>query len=239
MLTVPQQTREPTPTPSWNIGSPASSSDRRSSRRIPHSNTFNSMGTADTNTSIEIPTGQSARSKVRLSFLKRSTSQTQQVQEAVLAPITNGNTNGSPLQVIKDVTPQKAGISTDTTPRGRGDTTTTRSRSRSKENQRHSYFHRTDKEEESSWVTSSDLHSRTDTQSRGDANSRSASTIKQKESPVRRSSSSQRPETGVSSPSTGSVGRGVSSVKKRLSLLKLGKKNSKGNLLMGGLREED
>ena len=239
MLTVPQQTRESTPTPSWNIGSPASSSDRRSSRRIPNSNTLNSMGTADTNTSIETPTGQGARAKVRLSFLKRNTSQTQQVQEAVLAPITNGNTTGSPLQVIKDVTPQKTRVSKDI-PRGRGDSTTTRSRSRSKENShRHSYFHRPDKEEESSWVTSSDLHSRTDVHSRGDMNSRSTGSVKQKETPSRRSSSSQRPENGVSSPSTGSVGRGVSSVKKRLSLLKLGKKNSKGNLLMGGLREEE
>lgn len=235
MLTIPQQTRESTPTPTWNVGSPVSS-DRRSSRKFPVSNTFGSFATTDTYSTVDTPTNQGARARGRLSFMKRNNSTAQEVQEAVLAPITNGKSTGSPLKVIKDVTPQKAMTSNDTT-RGRGDSTAARSRSDSKEN-RNSYFlnNRTDKEEEVGWVTSSDI-----SQSRN-VNGNNTTVVKQKESPsARRSSSSQRPESVENTPATGggTVGRGVSSVKKRFSMLKLGKKNSKGTLLMGGLREED
>lgn len=228
MLTIPQQTRESTPTPTWNVGSPVSS-DRRSSRKIPVSNTLGSFATSDTYTTADTPTNQGARARGRLSFMKRNNSTTQEAQEAVLAPITNGNSTGSPLKVIKDVTPQKSKQSSDTA-RGRGDSTAARSRSDSKEN-RNSFFNRTDKEEEVTWVTSSDI-----TPSRINH-----TVVQQKESPARRSSSSQRPESAGNTPVSagGTVGRGVNSVKKRLSMLKLGKKSSKGTLLMGGLREED
>lgn len=141
-------------------------------------------------------------------------------------------------------------------------TARTRSRSNSKDTttkaqNRRSYFSRTGSvaerekggDDESGWVTSSDLNSR------GGSNGVAGVS---RDGGRRRSSSSHRPDTALSYGSRGngsiskgagghggsgngvnSLNSGIGSVKKRLSLLKLGKKGSKGTLLMGGLREED
>jgi dedicator of cytokinesis protein 3 len=112
--------------------------------------------------------------------------------------------------------------------RGRGNTNDTSSeRSQSKENNRRSFFgggsvngigrgrQMSEKEEEGGeWVTSSDL-----TVASGGIG--------------RRSSSSQRPDTATS------VGSRVGSVRKRFSMLKLGKKSSKASVLVGSLTEEE
>ena len=76
-----------------------------------------------------------------------------------------------------------------------------------------------EKDEDAEWVTHSDLTS--------------ASGAGGKDGLGRRSSSSQRPDTATS------VGSRVGSVRKRLSMLKLGKKSSKASVLVGSVAEED
>jgi hypothetical protein len=172
--------------------------------------------------------------------MKRSNSSAQEAKEAVLAPITNGNTSGSPLKVIKDAAVGRKNAAAnirEPTERSKADnnTQTLHEQRKDKENlNRRSYFSKAEREkdEESGWVTTSDLNSRAEGRDRsGRDRSISGAT-------GRRSSSSQRPETATGSVVSGNGSLG-GSVRKRLSLLKLGKKSSKGNMLMGGLREED
>jgi dedicator of cytokinesis protein 3 len=207
---APQQ-REISPVPTW---SPVPSDQRES--RMPMMSGSHTNGTLATmGTSIlDTPTGKGARR--RLSFLKRSGNHPQaQAQEAVLAPITNGSVSAISTRDAKN--DKSRG-------RGRGISESERSRSGSKEN-RGSVFGvngvgrgQTDDGE---WVTQSDLTS--------------ISAAGGKEG--RRSSSSQRPETATSDGK--SVGR-VGSVRKRLSMLKLGKKSSKASVLtMSGVAEEE
>ncbi|KAH8687410.1 hypothetical protein BGZ60DRAFT_362811 [Tricladium varicosporioides] len=216
-FTFPQAQRDPTPTPSWAIASPVLS-ERRSSRMIPNSNTAGTIATQDTSILNSPSNGRN-----RLSFLKRDPNKSEPKPQGEIAQAQglalvngNGNSNGN-----------SRGILTATT-----ETSVTSNRSRSKEN-RKSFFAggqlngvgqgRDEKgggqafDEDGEWVTSSDL-----TNTSGAVNA-----------PARRSSSSQRPDT------TSSVGSKVGSVRKRLSMLKLGKKSSKASVLVGSVAEED
>jgi len=204
-----------TPTQIWSNADMISpiSSTRRNSRRIPPSNTLNTITTTSASV-LDTPTHPAAARRNRLSFLKRNNPD---AKEAVAASFTNGNTSESPLRVVQGSPPS----------RDRAESATTRTRSRSPVNgatsKRASYFSRinggTSEKEDSLWVTSSDLNSyeRSGTmRSRGNSEA-----------------------TVLSKSSAGKTGGDGGSVRKRLSLLKLGKKGSKGTLLMSGVREED
>ncbi|KAG4411743.1 hypothetical protein IFR04_015132, partial [Cadophora malorum] len=100
---------------------------------------------------------------------------------------------------------------------------------------------RGEKDEESEWVTQSDLAS----QFNGDVNGNGGGYGGK--GGGRRSSSSNRPTTAKSGGGAGSlslsrdgsVGSKVGSVRKRLSRLTLGKKSSKASVLVGSVAEED
>ncbi|KAF4617980.1 hypothetical protein G7Y89_g15009 [Cudoniella acicularis] len=216
-FTFPQAQRDPTPVPSWAIASPVLS-ERRDSRLLPNSATNGTLATQDTSI-LDSP--RNARN--RLSFLKRDPSKTEPRPQAEIAQakglaLVNGNGNGNPRGLTAALT----------------DTSISSNRSRSKENRR-SFFNggslngvgrgrdQDDKsigqafDEEGEWVTQSDL----------------TTTSGAVSVPSRRSSSSQRPDV------TSSVGSKVGSVRKRLSMLKLGKKSSKASVLVGSVAEED
>ena len=177
------------------------------------SHTNGTLATVDTSI-LDTPTGKRARS--RLSFLKRSGNQPQtQAQEAVLAPITNGSVSAISTRDAK---------SEKSRGRGRDISESEHSLSGSKENQGSMFGVndvRRSQTDDGEWVTQSDLTS--------------VSATGGKEG--RRSSSSQRPETATSDGK--SISR-VGTVRKRLSMLKLGKKSSKASVLtMSGVTEEE
>jgi dedicator of cytokinesis protein 3 len=225
------------------------SSTRRNSRRIAPSNTLNTI--TSTNTTIpETSSHPAAVRRHRLSFLKRNNPE---AKEAVATSFTNGNTPESPLRVVQG-SPNNERVTRERTP-----TTSTRTRSRSPTttpyvngvNKRASYFSRTNangngtggEKDESMWVTSSDLnslsrydHERTGTATTRRSDSRSFTRTSREGST---GNGNGRGDNLGGNGGNGSVGSGVGSVRKRLSLLKLGKKGSKGTLLMGGVREED
>ena len=207
------QTRDAmTPSPSWAIASPALSEKREIG--LPYSQTNGTIATTDT--SILDPAPQrTSRILVgnRLSFLKRTT-QPPKDKDEVLAEWPNANG------------------------RGRGNTIESDdSRERSKENRR-SFFggngvmgrgrgtltesELDEKDEDAGWVTEH-TQSELTTASGGAVGNELG----------RRSSSSQRPETASS------VGSRVGSVRKRLSMLKLGKKSSKASVLVSSVAEEE
>ena len=177
---------------------------------LPYSQTNGTIATTDTSILDPAPQRSSRIVGNRLSFLKRNT-QPPVSKDEVLAEKPNANS------------------------RGRGNTLdSSDSRERSKENRR-SFFNGNgvvvgrgrgmvkdleldEKDEDAEWVTQSDL---------------SASAGGGKEGIGRRSSSSQRPDTATS------VGSRVGSVRKRLSMLKLGKKTSKASVLVGSVAEEE
>jgi hypothetical protein len=206
------QTRDATtPSPSWAIASPALSEKRELG--LPNSQTNGTIATTDTSILDLTPQrGSTMLAGNRLSFLKRNT-QSPKEKEDVL--VEKANANG----------------------RGRGNTIESDdSRERSKENRR-SFFggngavigrgrgamkelELDEKDEDAEWVTQSDL-----TSASGGGTG--------KDGLGRRSSSSQRPDTATS------VGSRVGSVRKRLSMLKLGKKSSKASVLVGSVAEEE
>ena len=211
------QTRDATtPSPSWAIASPDLSENGigLGGMGLPNSMTNGTIATTDTSILDPAPTRNSRIGGNRLSFLKRNTQQPARQTEEPLTE--KAHTNG----------------------RGRGNTMDSEeSRERSKENRR-SFFggvgngvvtgrgrgamnevELDEKDEDAEWVTHSDLTS--------------ASGAGGKDGLGRRSSSSQRPDTATS------VGSRVGSVRKRLSMLKLGKKSSKASVLVGSVAEED
>ncbi len=199
---------------------------------IPHTDTSGTISSSV----LDTPAARAGRN--RLSFLKRHTREPSlQQHEAVLAPVINGGN-------VK----KESGLAVG---RGRGKDDSSSERSRSKEN-RKSFFSSSgglssigrgrgreisEKDEETEWVTQSDLAGAADS--------------------ARRSSSSQRPMTGKSgltkersrgeaSQRGDSISRDGSmrstvggSVRKRLSMLKLGKKSSKASVLVDSVAEED
>jgi len=201
-------------------------------------NTIAHTDTSGTISSSILDTPAARASRNRLSFLKRHTREPSlQQHEAVLAPVINGGN-------VK----KESGLAIG---RGRGKDDSSSERSRSKEN-RKSFFSSSgglgsigrgrgreisEKDEEMEWVTQSDLAGAADS--------------------ARRSSSSQRPMTGKSGLTKegsrggtsqrgdslsrdGSMGSRVGgSVRKRFSMLKLGKKSSKASVLVDSVAEED
>ncbi|KAK2627628.1 hypothetical protein QTJ16_003594 [Diplocarpon rosae] len=231
----PQHIKNPTPTPSWTIASPVlsdESNNRQESQamgRLPNSATNGTLATMDTSI-LDTPSARAGRN--RLSFLKRHTAAPSSDQSLQPPPMLNGlSLNGV---TEKDLPASRREQSQS------NDSSSTRSRSKSQsrhrnEENRRSFFGSTtglgsigrvrgsalgQKEEESEWVTQSDLAS-----------------------VARRSSSSNRPPTGKSGggPTSrdGSVGSKVGSVRRRLSRLTLGKKASKASVLVGSVAEED
>ncbi|KUJ13526.1 uncharacterized protein LY89DRAFT_737505 [Mollisia scopiformis] len=228
-FSFPQQQRDPTPTPSWAIASPVLSDGSREKRAsamlalnmnrstIPHSETNGTISSSI----LDTPAARAGARSNRLSFLKRGGgsghNREPSAQEAVLAPVINGGNVKESGVVV-----QHRGVKDD----GSSE------RSRSKEN-RKSFFgsggtlgsigrgrgrELSEKDEEADWVTQSDIAGN------------------------RRSSSSQRPKTGGTEGLSrdGSVGSRVGgSVRKRLSMLKLGKKSSKASVLVGSVAEEE
>ena len=201
-----------TPSPSWAITSPALSEKREMG--LPNSQTNGTIATTDT--SILDPAPQRASRILvgnRLSFLKRTAQ----------PPKENGDVLAETVKVNG---------------RGRGNTAESGdSGERSKESRR-SFFGGNgvtgrgrgaviesdlgEKHEDPEWITE-----------RTQSDLTSASGGGGKDGIGRRSSSSQRPET------TTSVGSRVGSVRKRLSMLKLGKKTSKASVLVSSVAEED
>lgn len=267
----PQQLRDPTPIPSWALASPVQSDgSRRDSqmmgRGIDNSNTNGTLNTQTSGTDIlETPGARAGRN--RMSFLKRLGNQNPpppliKEQEAVLAPVVNGN--GQVKSVSGSV--KKKGSVAEGRKRGKSGASETESISKENANaNRLSFFsggnlttlgsigrgrgrdttnyHFSEKNEESEWITQSDLAS----QAGGVRNG-----VMEVGYGGRRSSSSARPKTSGSKTGSmsreGSVGRestgGVSvgtmgSVRKRFSMLKLGKKSSKASVLVDSVAEED
>jgi hypothetical protein len=233
----PTQTLSPSPNnslPSWQIASPVLSdrSMRNSRIGMTNSNTNGTIRTQDTSI-LDTPSG----GRVRRSFfgsVRRDREGGRSTHEAVLAPVINGGGKK-----------EKDG-------RGRGDSSASKDDSQlegAKENRR-SFFSanggglgrgRTREEE---WVTQSDLSAASTSGVTGfGVGGGGGSGVN------RRSSSSQRPTTakssaagtvtGTGSGTASSVGSRVGSVRKRLSMLKLGKKTSKASVLVGSVTEEE
>ena len=227
----PSQPRAETPTPSWAIASPLS--ERISSpfgQALPNSQTNGTIATMSTDI-LDSPAANRAKNiGNRLSFLKM-TKATGPAPEPLA--LVNGNNT-----------------------RGRGTSNASASeRERSKENNRRSFFGGNtngagagagagrgradfdDKEEEgqSDWITSSDLSTSTPTIAK------SSSSVKRGAKKASNPSSEKgdemkRPDTATS------VGSRVGSVRKRLSMLKMGglsKKSSKASGLVGSVTEEE
>jgi dedicator of cytokinesis protein 3 len=229
----PNQTLSPSPNnslPSWQISSPVLSDRSMRNSRIGGMTNSNTNGTVRTQDTSILDTPSGGRIGRRSFFGSVSRREgNKSTHEAVLAPVVNGKKDGG---------------------RGRGNSATSKDGSQydgtgSKENRR-SFFSangvglgrgRTSvKEEEDGreWVTQSDLS----TVSSGGAGGGSGV--------GRRSSSShQRPTTakssgaGTGTGTASSVGSRVGSVRKRLSLLKLGKKTSKASVLVDSVTEEE
>ncbi|KAG9246481.1 hypothetical protein BJ878DRAFT_540274 [Calycina marina] len=210
-----QDCRSPTPTPSWAIASPVS--ERMSSPiGIPRSLTNGTILTTDTsllnttNTTMQ-PIGSTS---YRLSFMRRTPNPINIPLPETPQTHINGTKNAGRDWKTANGTLKSIN-------RGKSDT----SHPDHDGHTRRSYFAspadrgRSEKDE-GSWVTSSDLTR---------SNTRDAGSMKD----GRRSSSSQRPEDGV----LGVLKKG-GSVRKRLSMLKLGKKSSKGNVFVGSVAEE-
>jgi dedicator of cytokinesis protein 3 len=230
----PQIQRESTPTPSWALSSPSLSMRRESLRILPQSNTNGTLATQDTGNSLD----SQRQGRNRLSFLKRappslseqlpnplrSQPPDQAMVQALALSNGNGNSaNGSPANEIsveesfesnrsRSKENRKSFFSGSSVTNGTG-------RGRDRDNTLERVMNQA-LSEDGEWLTSSDLSAASKTRSRsggGDS---------------RRSTSSQRPDTS-------SVGSKVGSVRKRLSLLKLGKKSSKANVLVSTVTEED
>jgi dedicator of cytokinesis protein 3 len=203
--------------------------------------------------------------KARMSFLKRLQTQPQppplKEEEAILTPVLN--VNG-----VKSITGSVSKKDTDLKGRKRGKSGSSEAgseRSRSKEN-RLSFFSGgslayigrgrgsngdflDEKAEEIEWITQSDLAgSGGGYRTNGNTNG----TVEANSFGGRRSTSSARPKTGGSQSQSisrdGSVGKagsteggggGLGSVRKRFSMLKLGKKSSKASVLVDSVTEED
>jgi hypothetical protein len=199
----------------------------------------------------------------RLSFLKRHGPSNSQ-HEAILAPVVNLNSqnNGSPTATRKpsiqspslEMEREKTATAAHAVARARGKSQSSESQ-RSKENRKssflssvggslgrsrgrngasdkNSHWDDTDNADESAWVTQSDLASLARSRESEDdyrpttGKSHKASMMSRKASVA-----SQASEGGKSDIGVGTMG----SVRKRLSMLKLGKKSSKGNVLTGNV----
>ncbi|KAH6721718.1 hypothetical protein BKA61DRAFT_162673 [Leptodontidium sp. MPI-SDFR-AT-0119] len=256
----PQQAKSPTPTPSWAIASPVlSDGSRRESMmghgmgiRIPNSATNGTIVSTE-NGILDTPGARAGRN--RLSFLKRQQPQSQ-LQSQAPEPMLNGlSLNGVSHKDFPVAPRGLAGDHDDAVSTSTHSLTKSQSRSKSQsKDNRHSFFGgsstlgsigrgrgRTEKQEESEWITQSDLASQFDT---GNGNGNANGGVNGKGG-GRRSSSSNRPTTakssggGMSLSRDGSVGSKVGSVRKRLSRLTLGKKSSKASVLVGSVAEED
>lgn len=206
--------REPTPTPSWQIQSPIFE------HSVPQSGTNGTIATTDTSildTPSHRPTRQDRSN--RLSFLGRNTGNQAKHDPPPVSYKPNGvmvNGNGN------------AG-------NGKSEDSGS-SRSRSKENKRRSFFGGGPKSESSfdggdggdgDWVTDAG----TDTLGRG----RGRAMTTESSGGL---STTSGPGTANSVGSGVGVVSRVGSVRKRLSMLKLGKKNSKANVLVDTVAEE-
>jgi len=227
-FTFPQNLqRSPTPTPSWAISSPINERMSPLGLGIPNSLTNGTLATQDTSI-LDTPSHKRGVSG-RLSFLKRN----QTAPDPILREQVNGAARG----------------------RGRSG-----EEERVKEGNRRSFFGGvangvgvgrgragsvsvsvSEKDEEgegdSGWVTSSDL-----TMSSigpGTGNQPGNQGGKEAAAPQRRSLSSQRSSERPSTATSSVVGSRVGSVRKRLSMLKLGKKSSKASVLVGSVAEEE
>ncbi|KAI9049743.1 hypothetical protein LZ554_005895 [Drepanopeziza brunnea f. sp. 'monogermtubi'] len=237
----PQQNKSPTPTPSRAVVSPdlSDGGNRPPSQMmgslLPTSNTNGTLATVDSSI-LDTPGARAGRN--RLSFLKRhpSPSPATPAPEISLPPpppvsMLNGlNQNGVTKKDLPFILRDHSRSNDSSSSRSRSKSQT---RSNKTENRRSFFsnvgsigrgrgrgFGSDEKEEEGEWVTQSDLAS-------------AAASL------TRRSSSSQRPPTGMSGLSReGSKGSKVGNVRKRLSRLKLGKKNSKASMLVGSVAEE-
>ena len=217
---IKAQPRSPTPTPSWAIASPIS--EISSPINLPRSLTNGTAITTDTSVlNTTVTTSHQVKSSNRLSFLKRTPGQVPLPESAPATPV-NGPVNGTGERNING---KMQGLSEG-------------SEQFNSDTKRHSYFTnsapvlssgrgRSERESDNDWVTDSDLTRSITKDSRtrgGNDNDKEG----------RRSTSSQRVETEGG----GSVKKNVGSVRKRLSMLKLGKKSSKGNVLVGSVAEE-
>lgn len=216
--------------------------------------TSNTIGTQFT----DVLDTQGARAgRSRLSFLKRNTgplSPPISEHEAVLAPIMN--VNGATRSAHDSVTTSE-NTSGDQFPK-RGDSAANSDSTNNRQNNRMSFFSggnlnsigkgrgrstlMSEKEDDTEWITQSDLNfaadrgynsGQADDNSNGNTNGGG-----------RRSSSSARPKTGGSQSRDGSIdaergGGTKASVRKRFSMLKLGKKSSKASVRVGSVAEED
>ncbi|CAG8983084.1 hypothetical protein HYALB_00006112 [Hymenoscyphus albidus] len=232
-FTFPQVAQ--TPSPTWAVSSPPASEKRVSARLFPQSVTNGTIATQDTSI-LDSP----QPSRNRLSFLRKGPSPKSDLPNPLRSQ-PPGNPPGTPL-------PNGVGISTNIFA---GTATsldeTTSNHSRSKEN-RKSFFGGSKNvngsgrgrekysnghaplDEENEWVTSSDV-SQVPTEA-AKSRSNGGSGWDGEDGP-RRSSSSQRPQdTTSSTPSK------VGSVRKRFSMLKLGKKSSKSSGLVSSVAEE-
>lgn len=238
-FTFPQVSQEQNPSPTWAVSSPALSERRVSARLFPQSITNGTMATQDTSI-LDSP----RTNRNRLSFLRKGPNPNGELPNPLRSQppenvegqvLTNGHGNSTKISSGPDTSVEESIAS---------------NRSRSKEN-RKSFFggsstlsgsgrgrelysenngHATVNEEGGEWVTSSDLsHVQTGTvRSRSNGGSGWDG-----DDGSRRSSSSQRPQE-----TTSSVGSRVGSVRKRFSMLKLGKKSSKASVLVSSVAEE-
>ncbi|TVY89631.1 Dedicator of cytokinesis protein [Lachnellula willkommii] len=220
-FSFPQSQRNPTPVPSWAVASPVQSLG------MPYSSTNGTVKTQNTDIlDLSLPRTSGGGNgagvgKNRLSFLKRAPNSSVSQEPPALGPVNGNGTRGRGMS---------GGVASESS---------VSVRSRSKENtNRRSFFGSPQQaqqngmrsganeptDEEAGWVTSSDLTGG----SGGGGDSDGA---------VRRSGSFRRANTGSSGTST--VGSRVGSVRKRLSMLKLGKKSSKASVLVASVAEED
>lgn len=222
--------------------------------------TSNTIGTQSVD-ALDTSSARAGRS--RLSFMKRQTNQPPppiKEHEAVLAPIVNINgtrsVNGSVTN--SDNTNGVYSRSRGDSSLSRGDSAANSPNMGNKQNNRMSFFSggnlgsigrgrgrstlMSEKGEDAEWITQSDLNYAADRgynsdQINGNGNAKVNGSS-------RRSSSSARPKTGGSPGQNGSVngehgGGSKGSVRKRFSMLKLGKKSSKASVRVGSVAEEE
>jgi hypothetical protein len=243
----PQHQREPTPTPSWAISPVISDGSRRNSQMLVNGMMGRGMANSQTNGTLAtqstdiLDTPGARAGRARMSFLKRfqNESQPSQQQEAILAPVVNINGLASPVGSKHEIKGH-----------ARGESCASEAEielARAKEN-RMSFFsggnlgsigrgrgrQMSEKEEETTeWITQSDL----------------ASAMTGRRSSSSRRTGDLRPQTGKSNGNQslsrdGSLGsaagaKAMGSVRKRLSMLKLGKKSSKASVLVDSVTEEE
>ncbi|TVY53125.1 Dedicator of cytokinesis protein 1 [Lachnellula cervina] len=221
-FSFPQTQSHPTLVPNWAVASPVQSLG------MPYSSTNGTVKTQNTDIlDLSLPRtsggGNGAgASKNRLSFLKRAPNSSISQEPPALGPVNGNGTRGRGMSGGVAASESSASV-----------------RSRSKENaNRRSFFGSPPQaqlngmrsgasepaDEEAGWVTSSDLTGGSGGGGDGDG-------------AVRRSGSFRRANTGSSGTST--VGSRVGSVRKRFSMLKLGKKSSKASVLVASVAEED